>query len=98
MQTGNRGVLDLDTLVRQSASEAGDLAYGPHHPTEQIDIVDGLVHERPAAVQGLGAFPAAFVIIGLRPPPFAGCFAQSQPTESPTVDRFLERLIGVPEA
>src|ERR1700694_4698568 len=42
------------------------LAQEPH---QQVDGVDGLVHERTAAVQGPGSPPGSGVVIGLAAPP-----------------------------
>src|SRR5260370_22782582 len=66
-QTGYRGILDLNTLVRQSRCEGGYVRHRPHHPGKQIDVVNGLIHQRSATVQRLGAFPTAFIIIRLWP-------------------------------
>ena len=58
----------------------------PHHPQQQIDVVDGLVHQGAAAVERLRALPAALVVVRLRPPPFAGRLAQRQPAEAAGLD------------
>jgi len=47
------------------AVKAADVGGRAHHPQQQIDVVDRLVHERPAAVERLGPLPAAFVVVGL---------------------------------
>ena len=55
-QAGDGRVLDLDPLVGQRRGEAADVRDRPHHPQQQIDVVDGLVHQRPAAVERLVPF------------------------------------------
>jgi hypothetical protein len=84
--------------VGQHRGEAGNVRHRPHHPQQQIDIVDGLVHQGAAAVERFGPLPAALVIILLRAPPFTGRFAQRQPSEAPGVHGGLEGAVGVAEA
>src|SRR5215831_688108 len=60
--------------------------------------MDGLVHERPAAVQSLGSAPAALVVVRLWPPPLAGRLAESQPAKPAGFYRRLQRSVGIGEA
>ena len=61
-----------------------------HEPLEHVDVVDGLVHQGPAAVEGLRALPAALVVVGLVPPPGAIGHAEGEPAEPALVDGILE--------
>ena len=65
-----------------------------HQPVEEIDVVNRLVHERPAAVEIPGAPPAARIIILLGSPPFDVGIPQGQAAEPATRDRFLQANIG----
>ena len=59
--------------------------------------MDGLVHQGAAAVERLGALPAALVVVRLRPPPFARRFAERQPAETARLDGRFQRSVGVAE-
>src|SRR5437660_972579 len=78
-------------------SKAGDVRNRTHEPEEQIDIVNGLIHERPSAVERFGTFPAAFVVIRLGPPPFTSRLTERQSTESAGFHSLLQRQVGVTE-
>src|SRR5215831_3015659 len=80
-QTGNSGVLNLDALVGERGSESRNLPHWAHHPQEQIDIVNRLIHQRSTAVERSCPFPAAFIVVGLRPPPLTRGLAQRQSPE-----------------
>ena len=56
--------------------------------------MDGLVHERAAAVELPGSAPAAGVVVLLGSPPFDVGVAQGQAAESPQLDRLFEPEIG----
>src|SRR5207244_8064310 len=64
----------------------------------KIHVVDRLIHEGPAAVEGPRPFPAAFVIVGLRAPPFTRGLRQRKSAKATGVHGSLERLVGVAEA
>ena len=77
------------TAIRSWASVADvgrDLHDRAHQPGEQIDAVNGLVHQRAAAVEFPGAAPGAAVVVGLRAKPLHVGIAQRQPAEPPCVD------------
>ena len=91
------GVFDLDAFVGQQSGEASDMGGRPHHPKEQIDVVNGLVHEGAAAVEGHGSPPTSLVVILLGPPPFASRLAQRQSSEPASIDGSFESAIGIGE-
>ena len=76
----------------------GYLARRAHHPQKEIDVVDGLVHQSPAAVERLGPLPAALVVVRLRPPPLAGRLAEGDAAELAGLDGPLQGDVGVGEA
>ncbi len=96
-EDGHRGVFHFDPLMGQGRREAADAFHRPHQPQQQVHIVNGLVHESAAAIPAAGAFPAPFVVVLLRTPPFAGGLRQSQAAKFPLLHRLLERPIGIPE-
>src|SRR5438874_13796724 len=90
-ETSHGGVFDFDAIMGEGGSESGNAVNRPHEPLQQIDVMDGLVHERAAAIEGLGAFPATFVVILLRAPPFDRGFGEPQPAEAPLIHGLLAR-------
>ena len=90
LDRGHRHVLDRDPLVGQQAVFARTSTTGPISQVEQIDAVDGLVHQGPAAVEFPGAAPRAAVVIGLAAKPLHVGVAQREPAEPPAVDGPLQ--------
>ena len=97
LDRGQGHVLDGDPLMGQPRGLGPDLDHGSHQPGEQIDAVNGLVHEGPAAVEFPGAAPRAAVVIGLAAIPLHVGVAEGQPPEASAVDRPLQLLAGVVE-
>ena len=52
-----------------------------HQPLHQVYRVDGLIHERSAAIHLPRAAPASAVVVGLLPIPFDGKGAENQPPQ-----------------
>jgi hypothetical protein len=69
-----------------------------HQPVEQVDIVNGLVHERAAAVEVPGAPPAARIVVLLGSPPLHVRVAQRQAAEPAPRDGLLEPQVRGAEA
>ena len=88
------GILDLDPFVGEGAGETGDFRDVPHEPLQQIDIMNRLIHVSSAAVELPSAAPSAAVVILLCAPPLDVRIPQSEPAESPFVDRRFEHLAG----
>ena len=77
-------------MVGQQPGPRPDLDDRPHQPREEIDAVDGLDHQRPAAIEFPGAAPGAAVIIILGAMPLYDGVAERKPAEAATVDRPLQ--------
>ena len=90
LERGHGRVLDRDPLVGQQARVGRDLDDRAHQPGEQVDAVDGLVHQRAAAVELPGAAPGAAVVIRLRAIPLHIGVAEREPAEAPCVDGPLQ--------
>ena len=93
-QAGHGGVFDLDAMVGQSRRLGHDRLDVAHQPVQEVDVVDRLVHECPAAVEVPGAPPAARVVILLGSPPLHVGVSQGQAAESATCDGLLEANVG----
>src|SRR5262249_9654638 len=98
LEAGDRGILDLDTLMGEHGGEAAQSLDGTHRPEKQIDVVDRLGHPRAAAVECLGPLPPALVVVLLRAPPFAGRLAESEPAKAAGVNGLLQFNVRVAEA
>jgi hypothetical protein len=85
-QHGHRRVLDLDPLMGQGGGVGEDLGGNAHHGDEQVDGVDRLVHDHPAAVHGPGAAPASGVVVRLPSPPGCGRDSGGQAPEVAGLD------------
>ena len=65
-------------------------AHGPQHPLKQVDVMNALIHEEPAAL--LPALPPrAFLVIRQPPAPAHRHHAMSDRAEPPLLHRFLHR-------
>jgi hypothetical protein len=95
---GHRGVFDLDPLMRQAGGVGEHLGGNAQHGDQQVDGVDGLVHDRPATVHGPGAAPAAGVVVRLPPPPGRGGDPGGQASEVAGLDGRHDLLGGGVEA
>src|SRR5947209_6897591 len=91
----NRARIASSALVGERRGQPADVRHGAHHPQQQIDVVNRLVHQRPAAVERLRALPAAFIVVRLRPPPLARRLTEGEPAETALRDRVLEGTVGV---
>src|SRR6516162_443992 len=96
-QATNSRILNFDPLVRECRRESGYVAYRAHEPGKKIDIVNRLIHQGTAAVQRASSFPAAFVVVGLGPPPLASGFSQRKTAESSRHDGGFQCLVRVAE-
>ena len=82
LDRGHGDVLDGDPLVGQQGRPAADLDHRAHQPGEQIDAVDGLVHQGAAAVEFPRAAPRAAVVVGLGAIPLDDGVAEGEPAEA----------------
>ena len=63
LHNGHADVLALEVIVELLAGDAVDLVHlVPHHPAQQIDAVDALVHQA-AAVLRPGAAPRCLIVV-----------------------------------
>ena len=90
-------VFDFDPLVGERGGVGLHFDHGAHEPGEQVDGVDGLVHEGAAAVEGPGAAPGAAVVVLLRAVPLHVGVAEREPAEAAGVDGLLHELRRVVE-
>ena len=84
---GHAEVLGFDVVVEHPdlALDAFDL---PHVPAKQVDLVHGLVDQRPAAVQRPGTVPT--FVVSVVPEPLQPHLTQDHPPESPIVHGLLD--------
>ena len=61
-------ILHLGVLVGQIERDRLHFTGRAHHPEEQIDMVDGVVHGAAAALLGPGPAPPKIVVIAAPPP------------------------------
>src|SRR5262249_28264428 len=69
-ERGDGNVFDLDIFMGGGGGFGVDAGDGAGEPLQQIDGMDGLVHQSAAAVHGPGAAPLAAVVVLLGAPPF----------------------------
>ncbi len=66
----------------------GDLGDRSHAPAEQVDVVDALVHQRPA-VHGVGATPRRAVVVSLAAVPLGAGLTEHQAAQGGLVEQAL---------
>jgi hypothetical protein len=70
-------------LVPQGGGKGADRLHRPPVPLQQVDGVDGMIHQGAAVVELPSAVPAAPVRVLLAPGPLRACVARHQPSEPP---------------
>jgi hypothetical protein len=96
-QRSDGDVFDLDALVRDGRGVGLHFLDGAHEPCQQVDGMDGLVHEGAAAVEGPRAAPRAAVVVLLGAVPLDISVAEGELAEASAVDGLLEQLRGIVE-
>jgi hypothetical protein len=97
-ERGDGGVFHFDLFVGERGGEGADFDNRTHQPSEQIDTVDGLVHEGAAAVESPGSAPGPAVIILLRAEPLDVGVANGESAEAAGVNGAFQFVGGVVEA
>lgn len=94
LQAGGKVVLNLEALVGGGAGEGPSTSDGAGEPKHEVEGVDALVHEGPAAVEGAGAAPAARVIIFLGAEPGDAGLHTEDPAKGALFDEAVHAQAG----
>ncbi len=86
-ERGHGDIFHFNAFMSQRGEPSGQVLDGSHQPAQQIDAVNGLVHQRSAAVEFPGAAPGTAVVILLRAIPLHVGIADRQSTETALIDR-----------
>ena len=62
-------VFDLDALMGDEPGGRRDALHWAEEPKQQVDGVDALIHQGPAAIEGERATPSGGIVVGLCTPP-----------------------------
>ena len=90
----NRRVLGLNAGMADRCGETGHTLDRRHQIAKQIDHVDRLVRQRPAAIQRTGPVPVGIGVIGHLPPPGNEDAPVGQCPETPFGEGLADRFQG----
>ena len=91
-------VFHLEPFVADEGGLGGDALGGSEEPEEEIDLVDALVHEATATIDGACAAPGAAGVILLRPVPLNVGVAQDQLAEAARIEGVAHGRRSIGEA